>query len=163
MMREPADRSRPRPRPRPGEGWHITLISVSGQGETDGPRVPHAGKRHLAISNSRRPRRSRVGIRARLRQPYGERLAPHSAGRSHDMPPHVPIGVGFRRWRGKVKRRVCNAGRVVASAFVGGRSTTIIAHPVDRHCRALSGWARSYSVWTGPIVDALPILRISME
>ena len=116
-----------------------------------------------AISNSRRPRRSRVGIRARLRQPYGERLAPHSAGRSHDMPPHVPIGVGFRRWRGKVKRRVCNAGRVVASAFVGGRSTTIIAGPVDRHCRALSGWARSYSVWTGPIVDALPILRISME
>lgn len=161
MMREPADRSRPRPRP--GEGWHITLISVSGQGETDGPRVPHAGKRHLAISNSRRPRRSRVDIRARLRQPYGERLAPHSAGRSHDMPPHVPIGVGFRRWRGKVKRCVCNAGRVVASVFVGGRSTTIIAGPVDRHCRALSGWARSYSVWTGPIVDALPILRISME
>ena len=161
MMREPADRSRARPRS--GEGWHITLISVSGQGETDGPRVPHAGKRHLAISNSRRPRRSRVGIRARLRQPYGERLAPHSAGRSHDMPPHVPIGVGFRRWRGKVKRRVCNAGRVVGEQIRGWEKHNNNRMPCRQALLRAVGLGTKLFGLGGPIVDALPILRISME
>jgi hypothetical protein len=79
------------------------------------------------------------------------------------MPPHVPIGVGFRRWRGKVKRRVCNAGRVVGEQIRGWEKHNNNRMPCRQALLRAVGLGTKLFGLGGPIVDALPILRISME
>jgi len=133
MMRAPADRSRPRP----GDGISRSPF----QGETDGRRGPQVGKLHLAISNSRRPRRSRVGIRARLRQPYGERLAPHLCW---TVARHASTR-SYRRGSPSMARQ----DETTCVQRWSSRSERIRVRekhknkrcPVDRHCCALSDWA----------------------
>jgi len=151
MMREPADHQTVFVVVVPGRG-HITLISSllpNGQGETDGPRGTQAGKRHLAISNSRRPRRSRVGIRARLRQPYGERLAPHScwAVARHTSTRSYRRGIPSMARQGETTCVQRWSSRSERSSWVGESTTTIIdalSTGIVARCRA-----GHEAIWSG--------------